>query len=132
MKMPMKILANTFYILNNIEETIEKKDIKGLFNQFITDTIDFISRNKTVRLYQIREANTQVVNSINAIIKEIVKSNSKLEEVIESNFNKNANRLLAKEIEAQNVVDRLKTTIQKGSLIQSVLYDENTEEYYII
>ncbi len=128
----MKILANTFYILNNIEETIEKKDIKGLFNQFITDTIDFISRNKTVRLYQIREANTQVVNSINAIIKEIVKSNSKLEEVIESNFNKNANRLLAKEIEAQNVVDRLKTTIQKGSLIQSVLYDENTEEYYII
>ncbi|MCI9016020.1 MAG: hypothetical protein HFJ53_02480 [Clostridia bacterium] len=130
--MPMKILANTFYILNNIEETIEKKDIKGLFNQFITDTIDFISRNKTVRLYQIREANTQVVNSINAIIKEIVKSNSKLEEVIESNFNKNANRLLAKEIEAQNVVDRLKTTIQKGSLIQSVLYDENTEEYYII
>ena len=130
--MPMKILANTFYILNNIEETIEKKDIKGLFNQFITDTIDFISRNKTVRLYQIREANTQVVNSINAIIKEIVKSNSKLEEVIESNFNKNAYMLLAKEFEAQNVVDRLKTTIQKGSLIQSVLYDENTEEYYII
>lgn len=128
----MKILDNTLHILNNIEETIEKKDIKGLFNQFITETIDFISKNKTVRLYQIREDNTQVVNSINAIIKEIVKGDSKLEEVIESNFNKNANRLLEKEIEAQNTVDRLKTTIQKGSLIQSVLYDENTEEYVFL
>ncbi len=129
--MSMKILANTLHILNNIDETIEQKDIRGLFNQFIVETIEFISINKTVRLYQIREDNTQVINSINAIVKEIIKDNKK-DEVINSNFNKNANRLLAKEMEAQNTVDKLKTRIQKGSLIQSVLYDENTEEYIFL
>lgn len=125
----MKILDRTLHIINNEEETVEEKDIQLLFDTFIRQVIEFINVNKTVRLYSKREDNTQVINSICSIISEIRKGNSGNKTTILSNFDSNARRLQREEIQAQDAINRLGKIIKKGSLIQAVLFDEETEEY---
>lgn len=127
--MAIKILNKTLHILNNEEETVEEKEIQALFNGFINQVIEFININKTVRLYSEREENTQVINSICSIISEVRKGENGNKATILSNFDSNARRLQREEIIAQDSISRLGKVIKRGSLIQAVLFDEETEEY---
>lgn len=127
--MSTKILTKTLHILNNEEETVQEKNIQSLFDTFINQVIEFININKTVRFYTKREKNTQVINSVCSIISEIRKGESRNRTTISNNLDGNARRLQREEINAQDSISRLGKIIKKGSLIQAVLFDEETEEY---
>ena len=51
------------------------------------------------------------------------------ENYVSEKMNIMAYRLLLKETEAQRQIHRTKTTVQKGSLIQTLLFDETVEKY---
>lgn len=123
--MTIKILDKALHILKNENEEVEKKDIPAQFDKFICDVVEFINTNKNVRLYQVRDYNLQVVETVLNI------ANSYIEnaEVSNEEYDKNAKKLIKEENIAQRRIERLNKTIKKGSLIQAMLLNEEDGHY---
>ena len=120
----MHIINKSIRIINYDTQQIITIEPPETFDLYVSELINHIGENKTVRTYKTRSNLTEVIGSILCIC-----NNKNDETTVSDKMNVVATRLLLKEVEAQKKIRRTNTTVQKGSLIQSLLYDEDNEQY---
>lgn len=127
----MIVHSKSIYIINYEEEKVESRVIPETLNNIIEKIISEINENTSTRKYKPRFQTTQVISLIKQItVDKIFKE--KQEQEIEVHFQEIAQRLLHIEIEMQKQIDRLGKQLKKGSLIQALLQDEQSLEYFYI
>ena len=119
----MKIINKSIRIIDYENETIKPILTPVAFDEYVSDLVNHILENESVRKYKTRSSSTEVINCILKI------NSSQDEESIIRQMDTIAKRLLLKEKEAQNKINRTNTTVQKGSLIQALLTIESTNEF---
>lgn len=124
----MQIISKSIHVINYDEELVSPRAIPDSFNEYVMQLIRHINTNTSVRSYKTRSQATQIIVNAKEILKKVIGQDLTIEDFV----NDNADRLLRKEMEAQNKISRLNTDIQKGSLVQSLLYDDETEEYVFL
>lgn len=94
------------------------------FEEYISELISHINSNTTIREFTTSSKKTEVISSIFD-----TKAHINDSDVVQNNFNIIANRLLKKEVEAQERIEHLEIQVQKGSLIQALILDEPNKKY---
>lgn len=122
----MEIVIQTIRIIDYENNEIYVRETPETFSDYIKQLIIYINSNKSVREYKTRSVNTEVIGCILDIIKNQIDSDSNY---ITIKLDSIAQRLLLKEHEAQSSVVRMNTNVQKGSLIQALLYEEESDKY---
>lgn len=120
----MEIVLKTIRIIDYENNTIYIRDTPEMFSDYVRQIITYINGNTSIREYHTRSVNTEVISSILEIVKNQIDT-----EFVTSRIDFIADRLLLKEREAQDSVGHMNTNVQKGSLIQALLYDEDTDEH---
>lgn len=120
----MEIINSSIRIIDYENNQIAKRDIPNSFEEFVSELISHISTNESVREYKTRSIATETIGNILQII-----SRKEENDIVLDRVDLIANRLLIKEIEAQNKVARMNTDVQKGSLVQSLLYDKQENSF---
>ena len=124
----MKILNNSIRIIDYANEKVYNRDTPETFNEYISELIAHINSNQYVRAYKTTSNSTEVISCVLDIL-----NNQYSSELFEVKNNLIADRLLRKEIEAQSHVGRMNINVRKGSLIQALLFDQDSETYqYLI
>lgn len=124
----MQILNNSIRIIDYANEKVYNRDTPETFNEYISELIAHINSNQYVRAYKTTSNSTEVISCVLDIL-----NNKDSSELFEHKNNLIADRLLRKEIEAQSHVGRMNINVRKGSLIQALLFDQDSETYqYLI
>lgn len=120
----MDIVSRSIRVIEYNLNRVVHRNTPETFNEYVQELIDHINTNTAVRLYQSRSNATEVITKI----KDITRI-SATDDSYGAHIDIIANRLLSKEIAAQDRVARLHTNVQKGSLIQALLHDTANDEY---
>ena len=120
----MEILLQELRVIDYENNEIYLRETPAAFSEYVKQLISYVNDNTSIREYQTRSRNTEVINSIIEII-----NNKSNQEVIKYNIDIIAKRLLLKEREAQEAVSHMNVSVQKGSLIQALLYNEEENTY---
>lgn len=120
----MKIIQKAIHIIDYENSDVISRDIPTEFESYVTDLINHISDNDSVREYKTRSNSTEVVSCILSICNGLSDENAVL-----SKMETIAKRLLLKETEAQEQISRTRTNVQKGSLIQALLLSCDEKKY---
>lgn len=120
----MQIAQKSIRIIDYEQQHILARETPEAFNAYVTELIEHISNNNSVREYKTRSNATEVIGSILNLC-----ANQADEAVVSSRMDGVANRLLLKKAEAQERIVHTKTNVQKGSLIQALLFDEGVNNY---
>lgn len=120
----MEIVIQTIRIIDYENNVVYIRDTPETFSEYVRQLITYINSNTSVQEYCTRSTNTEVIGCILDIIKNQVDM-----DFVMSKIDFIANRLLLKEREAQTSVVRMNTNVQKGSLIQALLYDEERDKH---
>lgn len=120
----MEIVVNDIKIINLENNKIDERPVPETFSAYIKNIIYYLKDNRSVREYKTKSLNTEVIRCILDIIRNQL-DNDKMQE----DMNVIARRLLEKEREAQQCVAHMDVTVQRGSLIQALLYDEDHDSY---
>lgn len=123
----MEILSKAIRIIDYENEKVYSRSVPDSFNEYIDELISHVKNNETVRQFNTSSRDTEVINCILQIANQQENNELFLEkvEVI-------SNRLLKKEIHAQKRVSQMNTNVQKGSLIQALLYNEEKDELFYL
>lgn len=120
----MEIVIQTIRIIDYENNAVYVRDTPETFSEYVRQLITYINGNTSIREYRTRSVNTEVISCIVDIIKNQIDV-----DYLTDKIDFIANRLLLKEREAQTFVAHLDTNVQKGSLIQALLYDEENDKY---
>lgn len=120
----MEIVIQTIRIIDYENNKIYVRETPETFSDYIKQLITYINSNTSVREYKTRSVNTEAIGCILDIIKNQIDS-----DYITLKLDSIAQRLLLKEHEAQSSVVRMNINVQKGSLIQALLYEEENDKY---
>ena len=120
----MEIVIQTIRIIDYENNAVYIRDTPETFSEYVRQLITYINGNTSIREYRTRSVNTEVISCIVDIVKNQIDV-----DYITDKIDFIANRLLLKEREAQTSVAHLDTNVQKGSLIQALLYDEENDKY---
>ncbi len=120
----MLIVQKSIRIINYEASNIIPREIPDAFDAYVAELINHISNNTAVREYKTRSTFTEVIGCVLTLC-----ANQGDESFVLEKMDTMANRLLLKEIEAQGQIRRTNTIVQKGSLIQALLFDEVLERY---
>ncbi|SEV84921.1 nucleoid-associated protein [[Clostridium] fimetarium] len=120
----MQTITKSIRIIDYEGNNVYTRETPESFDEYITELISHVSGNTSVREFKTRSSETEVISCICQILSQ--RANNDL---VITKTDIIAQRLLAKEIEAQDRVARLDTNVQKGSLIQALLYDEESEMF---
>lgn len=120
----MEVIMQSIQIIDYESNSIKRLEPPKTFLTYINKLISFLERNKSIRDYKTRSVNTEVISSILDIV-----NNQTNDLLINEKIESIAKRLLEQEIQAQIRVEHLDINVQKGSLIQALLYHEETEKY---
>lgn len=120
----MEIVLQTIRVIDFENNAIYVRETPELFSDYVRELIHYLNHNTTIREFRTRSVNTEVISCILEIINNQVDT-----EFITTKIDFIANRLLLKEQEAQDSIAHLYTNVQKGSLIQALLYDEDNDTY---
>jgi hypothetical protein len=90
----------------------------------VFDLISHITTNDSVRDYKADSPNKEVLSCIRELIPNLDNLN-----FINSKQDLVAQRLLQEEVKAQEKIHHLRTKVQKGSLIQAVLLNDETNSH---
>ena len=124
----MQILNKSIRIIDYANEKVYNRDTPETFNEYISELIVHINSNQNVRAYKTTSNSTEVISCVLDIL-----NNKDSSELFEHKNNLIADRLLRKEIEAQSHVGRMNINVRIGSLIQALLFDQDSETYqYLI
>lgn len=124
----MQILNNSIRIIDYANEKVYIRDTPDTFNEYISELIAHINSNQYVRSYKTTSNATEVISCILDIL-----NNKESSGLFEVKNNIIADRLLRKEKEAQRHVGRMNINVRKGSLIQALLFDQDSETFqYLI
>ena len=113
-------MLNNFDYENN---EVYKRDTPEEFSEYVKQLITHIDSNTSIREYKTRSVNTEVISCILDIIK-----NKEDIDFVTEKMETISKRLLLKEREAQSTVSKI-TNVQKGSLIQALLYDAELDQF---
>lgn len=120
----MEIVIQTIRIIDYENNAVYVRDTPQTFSDYVRQLITFINGNTSVREYRTRSSNTEVISCVLDIIKNQIDTDYVTEKI-----DSIANRLLLKEREAQTSVVHMNTNVQKGSLIQALLYDADNDKH---
>ncbi len=120
----MEIVIQTIRIIDYENNAVYVRDTPETFSDYVRQLITYINGNTSIREYRTRSVNTEVISCILDIVKNQIDS-----DLVMGKIDFIANRLLLKEREAQTSVAHMDTNVQKGSLIQALLYDEEDDKY---
>lgn len=120
----MTIIHKSIRIIDYEAQQVTPRETPETFDTYVAELINHISGNTSVREYKTHSNATEVIGCILGIC-----ANQTDENYVSEKMNIMAYRLLLKETEAQRQIHRTKTTVQKGSLIQALLFDETVEKY---
>lgn len=119
----MEIVIQTIRIIDYENNAVYIRDTPEAFSDYVRQLITYINGNTSIREYCTRSVNTEVISCILDIIKNQIDM-----DFVTGKIDFIANRLLLKECEAQTTVAHI-TNVQKGSLIQALLYDDERDKY---
>ncbi|MEA4830879.1 MAG: nucleoid-associated protein [Enterococcus thailandicus] len=120
----MQIAQKSIRIIDYEQQHVLTRETPETFEAYVAELIDHISSNDSVREYKTRSNATEVIGSILTLC-----ANQTDAIEVSSRMDGIANRLLIKEVAAQERIARTKTNVQKGSLIQALLFDEDVNNY---
>ncbi len=120
----MEIVIQTIRIIDYENNVVYVRDTPETFSDYVRQLITYINGNTSIREYRTRSVNTEVISCILDIVKNQIDA-----DLVMGKIDFIANRLLLKEREAQTSVAHMDTNVQKGSLIQALLYDEEDDKY---
>lgn len=120
----MESIIQTIRIIDYVNNVVYVRETPETFSDYVRQLIAYINGNTSIREYRTRSANTEVISCILDIVKNQVD-----DDFVTSKIDFIANRLLLKECVAQTSVAHMNTNVQKGSLIQTLLYDEEKDRY---
>lgn len=120
----MEILTTSIRIIDYENNIVFSRETPESFDEYVTELITHINNNSSVRDFKTRSPETEVISCAKQIW-----CNRADPVIVEEKTNTIANRLLTKEVEAQDRVARLNTNVQKGSLIQALLYDKTNDVF---
>ena len=120
----MEIVIQTIRIIDYENNNTYTREIPETFSDYVRQLITYINSNNSIRDYRTRSVNTEVISCILDIIKNQID-----EDIVTDKINSIAERLLLKEREAQTHVANMDIKVQKGSLIQSLLHNEDDDTY---
>ena len=119
----MQIITKSIRIIDYDAQQIYTRATPATFDVYVSELIDHINGNKNVREFKTRSTDTEVIGCI----KHILRAHDNAE-LVSNKTDSIASRLLIKEIDAQRRVARMDTNVQKGSLVQALLFDEETNQ----
>lgn len=120
----MEIILQSIRIIDYENNDVYSRETPELFSEYIRQLISFINSNTAIREYKTRSLNTEVISCV----QDIVKNQIDIDTVI-ATMDTIAKRLLLKEIDVQRTIERMNKNVQKGSLIQALLYDLENDSY---
>lgn len=120
----MEIVIKTIRIIDYENNAVYIRDTPETFSDYVNQLIAYINGNTSIREYRTRSVNTEVISCILEIIRNQID-----EDAVNQKINSIAQRLLQKERKAQTSVAHMNTNVQKGSLIQALLYDEEKDKH---
>lgn len=120
----MIVIHNAICIIDYEAQQVAPREIPETFDAYVAELINHISSNTSVREYKTRSNENDVIGCVLDMC-----ANQVDEVFISDKMNKIAHRLLLKETEAQSLIHHTKTTVQKGSLVQALLFDETEGKY---
>jgi len=118
----MQIATKSIRLIDYEAQQVNIREIPASFDEFVRDLINHVNSNINVREFTTRSVGTEVISCIKQILR-----NLENEELIAQQMDSIAQRLLIKEIAAQKRVARMDTNVQKGSLVQALLFDEEND-----
>jgi len=128
--MPELVLFKNVHIVDYEEERLIHKEITDDLNGYIIRLAEAITSSDRLQFFATEDETKQVISNVKSIIKDILNNTT---ENIPTKMQSIAKRLLEKEIEAQKQVERLNRKVKKGSLLQSIFYEETKKEFnYLI
>lgn len=122
----MKIIQKAIHIIDYENSSVISRDIPAEFESYVTDLINHISDNDSVREYKTRSNSTEVISCVISIC-----NNLSDDDTVLSKMETIAKRLLLKETEAQEQISRTQTNVQKGSLVQALLLSNDEKIIHI-
>lgn len=120
----MQIVQKSICIIDYESQHVLPRETPEAFEAYVAELIDHINNNDSVREYKTRSNATEVIGSILSLC-----SNQNDAELVSSRMDGMANRLMRMEAAAQERIARTRTNVQKGSLIQALLFDEDSNSY---
>ena len=118
----MQIVTKSIRVIDYEAQQIYTRETPASFDEYVTELISYVNGNINVREFKTRSVDTEVIGCIKQILR-----NPGDVELIAQKIDSIAHRLLIKEIDAQQRVARMDTNVQKGSLVQALLFDEENE-----
>ena len=129
----MQILYSSLHNLDVNQNQSIRKDIPSDFGAFMQAYIEFTTfSNDTSREYTVRDKNRTVVSCISDLFKDALGQGDVItnKDVPDSMSDSIALKLLDAEMNAQERVQGM-STIQKGSIVQALIKDEDSYSYII-
>ena len=123
----MQIAQKSIRIIDYESQRVLSRDTPEAFEAYVSELIDHISNNESVREYRTRSNATEVIASILSLC-----ANQNDAELVSARMDGMADRLMRMEVAAQERIARTKTNVQKGSLIQALLFDEDSNDYVFL
>lgn len=120
----MQIVQKSTYIIDYESQRVLAREIPPTFEAYVAELVDHISDNDSIREYKTLSNATEVIGSILSLC-----GNQGDEALVSSRMDVIANRLMRMEVAAQERIARTMTNVQKGSLIQALLFDRSNDIY---
>jgi len=120
----MRIEQKSIWTIDYETQCVIHRDTPETFEEYVAELIDHVGSNTSVREYKTRSNVTEVIGSILSLCENLDDN-----ELIMSRMEGMSTRLMQKEVAAQERIEQTNTNVQKGSLIQALLYDEASNCY---
>lgn len=120
----MIVIHKSISIISHENEKVIHRKVPVAFENYVAELINHISNNTSVREYKTRSNSTEVISCILNLCANLDDDN-----IVFNKMDTIAHRLLLKETDAQNKIRRTDTAVQKGSLIQVLIFNETSEKY---
>ena len=123
----MQVIAKAVHVLVYETETVDVRTIDDGFDGYIHHLVYQMDHIKNIREYRSKALTTQVVSSAILVCQSV--THAKQEQTMVSQSLSVAARLLEKELKVQEKIAHLGARVQKGSLIQALVYDDEKNIY---
>lgn len=123
----MEIIFKAVHGIDYEENDTYSREIPETFDRYVKGLVAYVTNNKTVRFFKSTSPNTLVLNNVYQVLTQIDIQENKTA----NNFDDIAKKLLNVEVETQANIDRLGKKIKRGSLIQSLIKEDDSYQYLL-
>ena len=128
----MDILFKSFHNINVPENIIRTIPIPEDFDGFMTDFLLYSLQNGSIKRYKIIDKNSEVLSCIQGIAqKSLINAQEDTDATLDLS-NSIALKLLREEQAAQQMIEKMGISIQRGSLIQTMLRTNEGALFFIV